>query len=227
MITEEMLRRAAAKTSDAHIDHLEQGYDSDHQHEFSPEFEKKLKKLKGKADHPFLHRNLQRAAAIFLAVLIFGGTWLAVDTTARAAFFSWVKEIYGMYFVYHIEDGDHQGGEGFDYRPTWLPDGYTELFADESEDTIMVAYANQRGEILKFNYSHTAGEKDWFVDVSQVVIKRTTINGNQAEVLMAKNADTASAIMWTGEGNTAFYLSGFLRETDLIKVAESVRKIIK
>lgn len=39
-----------------------------------------------------------------------------------------------------------------DYRPTLIPNGYTEFYSDTTEDTIIVVYANEEGEMLKFSY---------------------------------------------------------------------------
>ena len=46
MITEEMLRKAAARSCEIHVAHLEKDYDPQNQHEFSPEFEKRIQDLK-------------------------------------------------------------------------------------------------------------------------------------------------------------------------------------
>ena len=45
MITEEMLRKAAARSCEIYVAHLEKGYDPQTQHEFSPEFEKRIQDL--------------------------------------------------------------------------------------------------------------------------------------------------------------------------------------
>ena len=60
----------------------------------------------------------------------------------------------------------------------------------------MVAYANEAGEILRFNYIQCPDEADWFIDVSQASIKTVTVNGDKAELLVAKNPAEANAIAW-------------------------------
>ena len=98
-----MLRSAAEKSCEIYVNRLEAGYDPKTQHKFSPEFEKKIKKLERKANHPIVYRSLQRIASIILVCLIACSAWLTVDAEARAAFFGWVKEIYETYFVYRFE----------------------------------------------------------------------------------------------------------------------------
>ena len=46
MITEEMLCAAAARSCELYTADLESGYNADVLHEFSPAFEKKIRKLK-------------------------------------------------------------------------------------------------------------------------------------------------------------------------------------
>ena len=63
MITEEMLRKAAARSCEIYVAHLEEGYDPQNQHEFSPEFEKRIQDLKNgkKPGHlNVFHRFIKR-----------------------------------------------------------------------------------------------------------------------------------------------------------------------
>ena len=46
MITEEMLRKAAARSCEIYVAYLEKGYNPQNKHEFSPEFEKHIQDLK-------------------------------------------------------------------------------------------------------------------------------------------------------------------------------------
>ena len=92
MITDAQLRKATEKSSDLYLRYVEQDYNSTPSHEFSASFEKKIRKLRKRADHPYFYKTLHKAAAVILAILISGSAWLAVDTEARAAFFGWVKE---------------------------------------------------------------------------------------------------------------------------------------
>lgn len=225
MITEEMLREAAHKASEVFTAYYERDYDPENQYVFPPEFEKKIERLKRRAKHPIFYKTMHRAASIVLAILVTGGAWITVDAEARATFVGWVKEIYETYFVYRFEDVSHTNENAgiVAYRPTWLPSGYTEFYVDEEEDTVAVVYANEEGQMLKLSYVYNPNETNWFVKAEQVEIVPTTVNGEPAELLISKTTETANAIMWTTPDNTAFYLSAFLEEDDLIKVAESIQ----
>lgn len=225
MITDEMLRVAAARSSEAFVRYIEQDYDSEHPHKFSPAFEKKIKKLKCKADHSVLYRTLQRVASIVLAILIGGGVWLTVDIEARAAFVGWIKEIYETYFVYRFEDDTNSNIGPIEYRPTWLPDGYSEFFVDDTEDTVFVVYANDAGQMMNFSYICNPDETKWLVDRNNAIVKQTYVNENTAELFVSIDSNNASAIVWTTTDNTAFYLSAFLSDAELLQIAGSVQPI--
>lgn len=225
MISDSMLRSAAKKSCEIYVSRLEAGYDPKAQHKFSPEFEKKIKKLKRKANHPIVYRSLQRIASIILVCLFACSAWLTVDAEARSAFFGWVKEIYETYFVYRFEGNADYSNSTVAYRPTWLPEGYTEFYIENTESTAVVSYQNEEGLLLTFQYTHNPNETDWFIDAEHAVIKETTVNGCPAEILLADNITTASVIVWTDEQDSAFYVSAFLGESELIKVAENIQPI--
>ena len=225
MISDSMLRSAAKKSCEIYVNQLESGYDPKTQHEFSPEFEKKIKRLRRKANHPIVYRSLQRIASIILVCLIACGAWFTVDAEARAAFFGWVKEIYETYFVYRFEGNADYSESSVAYRPTWLPEGYTEFYVDDIDATTVVSYQNTDGLLLTFRYTHNPNETDWFIDATHAVIKETTVNGYPAEILLADNITTASVIAWTDEQDSAFYVSGFLSESELIKIAENIQPL--
>lgn len=225
MITEDLLRAAAEISREIYVTLLEQGYDPEHQHEYSTKFEQKIRKLKRRADHPVLFHTMQRVAAIILAFFIGGASFLTINTEARAIFFDWVKEIYETYFVYRFKNTGKSESVSETYRPTWLPEGYSEFYTNEADDTTTIIYADESGQMLKYNYICNPNETDWYINTAQVTIEYITVNGYSAQTLISNDSETASAILWTTDDNTAFYISGFLSSDELIKIAESSQKI--
>lgn len=224
MITDEMLRAAAARSCEIYVAHLEKGFDPEKKHEFSPEFLRKIERLKRRAKHPVFYKTMRRVASIVLAILITGGAWITVDAEARAAVFGWVKEIYETYFVFRHDGIIDGASETIDYRPTWLPNGYSEFKVNVSETRTVVIYANDVGEMIRFNFIQNPDETDWFIDISQSNIKNAIVNGNKADLLIAQNSDEANGITWVS-ADTAFYVTGFVDEKDLVRIAESVEVI--
>ena len=224
MITEEMLRTSAARSSELFVQAVALDYDPAQQYEPTDLFKTRIKRLFRRAKHPYLYQTMRRVAAILLAAILAGSVYLAVDTEARAAFLGWIKETYETYFVYRFEDNSTAESALPILRPTWLPQGYTEHIVNDTAGTITVIYANDAGEMLTFRYSHNPMQADWFIDTTNTIQSNTVISGNQADVFISTNPSISSAILWTRPDHTAFYISGFLSETDLIKVTESVQE---
>lgn len=224
MITDEMLREAARESLEDYVNSLERDYDPAHPHQFSKEFEKKIERLKRRAKHPVFYKTMHRVASIVLAILVTGSAWITVDAEARAAVVGWVKEIYETYFVFRHDGITDTNAESADYRPMWIPDGYSEFRVNTSETRTVVIYTNDVGEMIRFNFIQNPDETDWFIDVSQSDIKNAIVNGNKANLLIARNSNEANGIAWVS-ADTAFYVTGFVDEKDLVRIAESVEVI--
>ena len=221
MIFDEMLSAAAEESCIIYTAQVVGDYDVKSQHIFSLHFEKRMRKLKRRADHLVYYKAMRRVASIILIIFLAGSVWIAVDAEARAAVIGWVKEIYETYFIFRHDGTTDEVSESVDYRPTWIPDGYSEFRVKVSETRTVVVYANDSGKMIRFNYIHNPDETDWFIDVSQAGVKSATINGNKADLLIAQNPDEANGIAWVS-ADTAFYITGFVDETDLVKMAENV-----
>ena len=222
MITDKQLRVAAEKSSDLYLSYAEQDYNSIPPHEFSAPFEKKIKKLKKRADHPYLYKTLHKAAAVVLAVLIGGSAWLAVDTEARASFFGWVKEVYEELFIYRFDDGSTSDEVKKEYYLTWIPEGYSQILDDIVGNTSSVIYMNDEGKILKFYYASPPDETFWQIESTNTAVEKVTVDGCTADILISEDVSIGNTIVWMTSDNTGFFISGFFTAEDLGRLAESV-----
>lgn len=227
MITDEMLRTAAAKSSEMYVRHLEQSIDLEQQHNFSPGFERKIKRLTRKANHPLFYRSLQRVASVFLAIMLSGAIWLFFNVDARAAFLGWVREVYETYFVYRFQTELENDLPAELYYPSWLPEGYEEVSSNRSRNIVDIRYINTEGQGLIFGYSRNPDRVNWFVDKSVSSLKQVTVNGLPADLLLSNDPNTANTIIWVTSDHTAFFVSAHLPESDLIQIAEGVQEKIK
>ena len=218
-----MLYAAAKRSCEVYVSHLERGYDPENQHEYPAAFERKIKKLQRRADHPVFYRSVQRAASLLLALLLAGGALLAVSPEARAAFVGWVKETYEMFFVYRYSGDSGASDESSVFRPKQLPDSYTEYMVIDENGCITVLYKNESGKRMKFGYIYNPNSSVWYVDTDGTVQSDTSVNGFPAELFTATHENVASIVMWTDSTKDfAFYVSGFFSEAELISIAESV-----
>lgn len=219
-ITDEMLTTAAAQARDALLSSLPAPEEC--RHAFSLSFERKMRLLLQKQKHRSAHRMLQRVAAIFLTALVGVGTWLAVDTQARAAFFRWCKEVYENQIIYRFYG--EQRKQTDTYRPAWLPDGYEEdsVFAPV-EGSGSVIYKNGEGQILAFQYIPMQQGSAVNVESETAVSKAVKVNGMTGELFLEKDPTKASVLTWfNDQENLAFSISGCVQESDILHMAESV-----
>lgn len=97
MISDEMLKKATAEADQAIRDSLPAPAECEH--EFSPSFQRKMRRTFRKAKYPVIYKLPKYAACFVLVVVLASSTWLTVDAEARAAFFAWVREQYVPYKI--------------------------------------------------------------------------------------------------------------------------------
>lgn len=82
-MTDEMLRQAAWNASRMFVEALEEDYDPRAAYPPSPAFRRKLRSLRRRAEHPYAHAALQRAAVFLLVLLLSGGVWMGTGRLCR------------------------------------------------------------------------------------------------------------------------------------------------
>ena len=195
MITDEMLRSSAARSSELLAHTITSDYDPAQQYEPSDLFEKKIRKLFHRAKHPYFYKAIQRIASIFLAAILIGSMYLAVDTEARAAFLDWIKEVYEHSIVYRImpssaaKDLPH-------YELTWLPDGFGEPDIYENETVYSALYQNSStGEIVIFDYYRLSSEVQAKLFTDQQP-EHVLVNGIIADFYAASSDSESNNLLW-------------------------------
>ena len=227
MIPEERLCAAAAGSCEAYVSYLEREVGEDGPWEFSAAFEKKIARLKRRADHPVFYPALRRIAAVLLALLAVGAAWIAMDKSARAGLFGWIGEDTGPYFHYHYEGKISGSAESAEFRPAWLPEGYGESGITYFDTKTTVKYTNEQGRLLRFSYQKQDEDMEWALSTAGTELYETEVNGYPATLLHSVTETVASAVTWIGEGDVVFFVSGFVSDEDLLRMAESVAPLEK
>ena len=191
---------------------------------FSAAFERKMKKLIRRADHPIRYRIAQAAACLLLAALLGGCTVLAVSPEARAAFAGWVREVYETWFVYRYTGEERPTSENTVYAPTWVPEGYEETVAPQVGTFIRTQYENGESELLTVSYLKGTEKSSLNVEWDGAIVQKSTVGSLPADLYL--NPDNGPNILvWTDyERDAAFWIIAPLAETELVKVAESIQK---
>ena len=222
MISDERLREAARQAEKNLLASLPKPEDCEAT--FSPKFKRKMKKLVRRTDHPIRYWVQKAVACILLTILIGGGSVLALSTEARAAFVGWVREIYETWFVYHFEGDGNTLPEETQYRPTWLPEGYSQALVPELSDQVNVVYTNDDGPMIIFAYSSSSAALALHIQGDTVVPLKATVNGISADFYLEKEETQASCLVWKNPHNNIIYwISANLSKDIMIKIAESVK----
>ena len=222
MITDEMLRSSAALSSVLFAHTITSDYDPAQQYVPSVLFEKKIRKLFHRAKHPYFYKAIQRIASIFLAAILIGSMYLAVDTEARAAFLDWIKEVYEHSIVYRImpssaaKDLPH-------YELTWLPDGFGEPDIYENETVYSALYQNSStGEIVIFDYYRLSSEVQAKLFTDQQP-EHVLVNGIIADFYAASSDSESNNLLWIDtEAGVFCAIDSNLSKDVILHIAESI-----
>lgn len=215
------LRRAAARSSEEFTAQLEEGYDPQHPHEFSPAFQSRMHRLMQRAAHPFAHRAFRRVAAVFLALLLVGSTWLATDVKARSAFIGWVTEVGEHSYLFRFEG--NYAYEPAEYCLGYVPEGYGVSETDYNEQYGgSILCRNDTDFYLLFDYlfaSEGSGTGLYSeADATKIPIE---VNGMKGTYIQESDDTHSNVIFWFDEQGTMFTVMGFFVKDELLRMAES------
>lgn len=191
--------------------------------EFSRRFERRMKKLVLRTDHPFRYWIQKSVACFLLIIFLGGGSLLTFSTEVRAAFFGWVREVCETYFSYHYVGENQNALEGVVYRPTWVPDGYEVI--SESHDIAGgdIIYQSENEEIIAFSWFRDAESSVFQIESETAEIQNTFVGNCPADLYIEHSDSLSNALVWSDqEEKTFFTFTAPLSEDSLIKMAESV-----
>lgn len=219
MISEERLREAARQAEKNLLASLPEPEDCEAT--FSPEFERKMKKLVRRTDHPIRYWAQKAVACILLTILIGGGSVLAFSTEARAAFVGWIREVYETWFIYKYEGEDQEFPKDTEFQIMWLPDGFVEVTRSASDDQICTFFQDENSNSIMFLYTRSMESANLYIEESGVEAQTVRIGHLYADLYLDQRSDGANALVWSDRG-VLFSLYGNCSGDDLIKIAENV-----
>lgn len=174
---------------------------------------------------PLWKKCIRNIAAVLLVVLLSFTVLMAVSPTARATVVKWFevqRENYIEYFFADVSpEKDHPLAE---YSPTWVEEGYT-IVEDEPLFAGMknVYYENEEGTPLLFGYLRMRASNGSRVDTENMTMSDVTVNGCDGQLFLSDDPEVGNLIVWMDEDNNVqFYIDGFMNESDLLHMANSV-----
>ena len=188
---------------------------------FSPAFERKMKKLIFRVDHPvrFWMRLLLPvllAAAIAAAVLAMLLPKESVPPPEPPAALETVPAPEAPVEREPAPEPPAEEPETIVYRPTWLPEGCAwareALYGSEG----MIVYQTPGGDEAVFFYDLNGREEDHEGEAVRV-------GDGAGTLLLGRSKGELNELFWSGEG-VSFWLTAPFTGEDLVRVAESVER---
>lgn len=224
-MTEERLREAARQAGQAIIDSLPAPEDCTHT--FSLKHQKKMKHLLRRAKRPSIRPAL-RVACMLLVCLLGCGTFFQVNAEAKEIFLGWVSRLEKGVHHYFFSGDSVTKDDFIRYSLNSLPDGY-QLYDmnDSNEHGTVTVYVNEEGQFLRFGYLRKNAEEstaNLFFITEKAEGKSVLVHGKDADLYMDETGNSSNLIVWT-DTDTDFllYISAYLKEADLIHLAEEVQ----
>ena len=222
MISEERLRQAAIVAGKAYTDSIpapESFY-----HNFSPAFERKMRRVLRRGNHPVVYRVLQRVAGLLLTIVVSGSILLSVNAEAREVFFRWVSEWTEGAYHYFIPRQETSETTSVNYSLPEIPGGYFLLDSFEPEvGSARYECVNKEGRVFRFTCDLN-GDIELYLFANEEERRPTAVNGKSAWFYPAESDKHSNTLIWVDEDTGALLsVSGYFGEEFLIQWAEGVQ----
>ena len=194
-------------------------------YEFSSRFERKMKRLIHRTNHPVTYRILQRVASFALVIFIGFMMIFAISPTVRAAVLDWIREQYESFITYYFEDGTSLSDGPTTYYISDLPTDYIELTStyDEESGVFVGLYSDPNGNSLYFTYSTIPENADFFIRRENYEIEQLSVSGNPADFYLSIDGTESNGVIWCDDNEkVVFFISAMMDKDDLLGLAESV-----
>ena len=220
MITDAMLRAAAAELDEAMLVQLVDDDECDHV--FSKRFCRKMDKVIYRANHPFL-TVARRVAAAILLLLFIGGSVLMFSPNAKAAFVNWIRKVHSTSNDYYPPEGVTPAESQYTYEPGWIPEDYTLWIYDELENATSWIYSdNEKLLTISIYRKTTVGAGKVAVITGEHTYQQVTVTGLPADLYISNIPGESSSLVWTNEESVLFVVKAHLEPEIMIKIGESL-----
>lgn len=221
-----VLTEALKESLDRELQEIDEMVANSPPHEFSPQFEKRMKKLINSIGRKERIKKYTQmcikvvvTAAAIMGVL-FGG--LLTQPTVYAAVENVIRTIFDRYDKYDYI-GDELTVDNFNnnIRLGYVPDGYYLSSGDYFAANVILIYKDIDDNELSFDYSIADGTSSVYDNEHNSYID-FTINGNKYYYYESNDSDFPNTIVWYDK-DYSFSISAHISKEELIKIAENVK----
>ena len=194
--------------------------DSQIQHEFSPEFEQKIKKLIRKEKKFFWHfvNTASKRVAVIAAVLVMLLTTACSVEAIREPIVQFLIEVYETFTEYTFE-GEKTDTISKEYQISTVPKGFTQTSYTKDDTGITTTYENEHGDLIRFAQLVT-DDTNLSIDVEKG--ETTIIDVSGREVYLYK-MDNLIYSMWIEDTYLLEVVCrGSFTEQDVIDIIENI-----
>lgn len=167
------------------------------EHDFSPEFENKMKKLIKHQKRKVGNKWSKRAAVVLLIL----GLTLSIGMSVEAVRLRVIKMMTVIFdkftaISYERVGGQIGGDQKVEYRLNYIPKGFVEIEKKEVFEDIQIIYENKSGQKIVFMQVEVAGNQV-VVDTENTEMEKVLMGGE--EVYYYENKGSKNLIWFEGE----------------------------
>ncbi len=206
--------------------------DSEIDHTFSKDFEKRMDKLIASFDKKeksisFFRNALSRAAVIILTLCIGAFSLIMISPQARADFKNAVMEFYETHIKFYFATADETSIDFRNYESIYadyIPQGFTLKEKNEEYEAVGYRYENTDKNLTYDIYVSLNDGLSVLTDKDKENIREIRISGRDAYLISGENdGKPYSTLIITGNKITVT-VYGQLTEEEIIKIGESVKE---
>lgn len=191
------------------------------QHEFSPEFERKIAKLIQKEKEFFWHfvNTASKRVAVIAAVLVMLLTTACSVEAIREPIVRFLIEVYETFTEYTFE-GEKSETITKEYQMSTVPEGFTQTDYFKEDAVIITTYENSDGDMIRFSQSITT-DTNLFIDNESSVTKIIDVSGREVHLYIQ---DGLTSAIWL-EDTYLFkvFCHGDFSEQSVIDIIETIK----
>lgn len=221
-VIEAILQSTVSDIEDKMVDNLLEGFEGT-SHVFSKKHREDINKLIKKERKSLLKRRIQiyskRAAVIFSAVIIISIIAIGSVSAWRIRFMNFIVEMTQYDTDINFTDNDTKTGtyKFNEITLEYIPEGFKLEKNEVSENHIYLVFTKEEEY---FNFRTMDIEGSVSIDTEDSYVKELMINGRKT--IYSEN-DNVRILVWNDD-DTAYILTGSIRESEFVKIVENIKK---
>ena len=221
-----VLKEALQESLDKELQEIDEMVASSPPHEFSPQFEKRMRKLInsiGRKDRIKKYKRIAVRTIVSIAAafgLVFGV--LLTQPEVSAAVQNVIRTVFDRYDKYDYI-GDELTIDNFNdnIRFGYVPDDYYLSSGDYLAANVALIYKDIYDNEIMFDYGIADGTSSIY-DNEHNSYSEFTINGIEYRYYESNDSDFPNTIVWYNKGYS-FSISAHIPKEELVKIAENVK----